>query len=175
MNILDILIVVIFAISTVVGVWRGFLKEAISIVTWGLAIWISIRFSAPFSTLLPESMSTFEFGIGAVKTTIDNFNVGVAMVFLFVVTLLLGALVQYLVAKFVSATQLKGTDRGFGAVFGLLRGYLLVLALAVLAGLTTMNRLSVWEGSAMMPAFEQHAEIAVGILPERYAQYFTFN
>lgn len=173
MNVLDIIVLVVIAISTAIGVWRGFLKESLSLVTWGLAVWISIRFSAPFSTLLPENLTSFEFGIGAVQTTVDNFNVGLAMVLLFVMTLLIGALVQYLVGRLVEMTNLKGTDRALGAVFGLLRGYLVVLALAVLATLTTMNRLEIWQQSVLMSTVEEHAQLAVAMLPEEYARYFT--
>ena len=69
-------------------------------------------------------------------------------VLVFVGTLVLTTLLTALVTKFVRVSVLQSLDRWLGALFGLLRGLVLVVALAMIAGLTPLPRMPEWTNSA---------------------------
>jgi membrane protein required for colicin V production len=174
-NWLDAVILFIFLASAVAGYLRGFIKEAVSLASWVLAVWIAVRFSPALATLFPSSMSKVSFGIGQMQFHIDNLSVGIAMVGLFVVTLILGAVVNILLHRLIEVAKLSGTNRTLGVGFGLARGYLVVVALVLLAGLSSVPRQSYWSESLLTPHFESSAKWLLGILPDRISGYFNYK
>jgi membrane protein required for colicin V production len=74
---------------------------------------------------------------------------------LFVGTLLLGAVVNFLLGKLVSSTGLSGTDRTLGLVFGVFRGLLIVLALVIaLPQAVPVDKDPWWLASSLIPLFQ---------------------
>lgn len=171
---LDALILIVFAISALVGILRGLVKEAISLATWVLAIWIALRFSAPLSELLPEGLSEVTFTLGELEFRIENLGVGIAMVVLFVLTLIVGAVASFLLSYLVKMVRLTGVDRVLGGFFGVARGGVLVLGMVLLAGLTTVPTNDIWENSLLVKPFENGADWVLGILPAHIAQHFSY-
>jgi membrane protein required for colicin V production len=79
---------------------------------------------------------------------------GVAIAILFVSTLLIGGLVNYLISQLVQFTGLTGTDRALGLVFGALRGILIVSALLFFIDtFTPMSSSTWWQTSVLIPEF----------------------
>ena len=72
---------------------------------------------------------------------------------LFVLTLMVGALVNYLVSELIRVTGLSGTDRFLGMVFGAARGGLLVVVLVGLISLAPVEQDSWWQQSTLVPHF----------------------
>ncbi len=72
---------------------------------------------------------------------------------LFVMTLLLGGLVNYLISQLVKATGLSGTDRFLGMVFGAARGALLVVVAVGLLSLAPVEADAWWRESVVIPHF----------------------
>lgn len=171
---LDLLIIVVVVISALVGVLRGLVKESVSLATWVLAFWIALRFAAPLSGLLPDSLSQLQFALGELEFRIDNLRVGIAMVLLFVLTLIIGAVVNFLLSYLVKMVKLTGVDRVLGGFFGVARGGVLVLGIVLLAGLTTVPSYDLWENSLLVTPFEGAADWVLGILPAHVAQYFSY-
>ena len=74
---------------------------------------------------------------------------------LFVGTLLVGAMVNFLLGKLVTSTGLGGTDRTLGLVFGVFRGLLVVLALVIaLPKAIPVEQDPWWQESTLIPVFQ---------------------
>ena len=141
MNWADWLIIVVIVISALISLKRGFVKEALSLVTWILAFVIARTFSFNFSTLLVDYIDTYSVRVAA------------AFFLLFVLTLIVGSLINYLITSLIKMTGLTGTDRLLGMVFGMARGALLVVVAVALLKLTPMAQDVWWRESYLIPHF----------------------
>ena len=117
MSWLDWTILAIIAVSTLFSLKRGFVKEALSLLAWVAAFLISTAFAAALSLQLTDIIIN------------DSLRYATAYVILFAATLMLGSLLNMLLAQVIRVTGLSGTDRVLGTVFGFARGLLLVLVL----------------------------------------------
>jgi len=162
MNWLDLFIIGVVAISTVISLFRGFTKEAISLATWILAFVLALTFSTRLATMLPESISS------------PTARIAIAFAVLFVVTVILGGLLNFLIGQLVEKTGLTGTDRSLGVIFGFVRGLLLVVILTMLAGLTTLPREQWWGESSLISHFEQGANWMKRYIPDNFSKEISF-
>ena len=99
----------------------------------------------------------------------------IAFFVLFVVTLILGALVNHLISQLVEKTGLSGTDRALGVIFGILRGAAIVTILVLAAGVTPMPSDSWWQNSLLLQHFEDLAVWVKQLLPADVAEHVNFN
>jgi len=66
-------------------------------------------------------------------------------------------------------------DRMLGALFGIARGLLIVLAAALLAGLTNAPRQPFWRDSASGPLLAQAAQALKPLLPQTFAERLRYD
>ena len=160
---IDITILVILGVSVLISVIRGFVKEAMSLVVWIAAFWVAITFSARLSGVLAQWISD------------PMIQRVAAYIILFVTTLIIGAIVNYIIGQLVKKTGLTGTDRMIGVVFGLTRGVVIVSALIILSGYTTLPQSEVWSKSLLIKQVEPAVEQVRKMLPEDISQYLQFK
>jgi membrane protein required for colicin V production len=137
-----------------ISVMRGFVREVISLVVWVAAIAVSFMFYNYIADLLVNVIHS------------DNVRLVVSFVGLFLVTLILGMLINYLIGQLVSNTGLSGTDRVLGIIFGIARGILVVVLLMLLVGLTPFAKETVWQESVLVPHFQPLENWLSSFLPE---------
>ncbi len=156
MNWVDYLILVIIVISTLISLLRGFLREIVSLVTWVVGFWVALRFARP---------------LGDVFSFIHNPSVRVIIGFalLFVVILIIGAVINFLIGKIMEKTGAGAADRVLGLLFGMLRGFVIVAVLVIMAGLTTLPQNDWWHASRLIPYAESVAGWMRTVLPARVA------
>ncbi|MCG5536586.1 membrane protein required for colicin V production [Ectothiorhodospira mobilis] len=160
---IDIAILAVIALSAVISLFRGFVKEAISLTTWVLAFVLALSQGAPLGQMLP---------LGVEDATLQAV-IGFAI--LFILVLLAGGVINVLAGQLVKRTGLSGTDRSIGVVFGLARGVAIVAVVVLLAGLTVMPEEPWWEASRFLPQFERLALWLRDLLPPELAENFVFE
>ena len=159
---IDLFIIAVIVLSALISLVRGFVKESISLVTWVVAGVLALRYYAPMADLLEPFINSV------------NLRQWVGGGILFIATLVVGAIVNFIVSQLVSKTGLSGTDKTLGVVFGAARGVLIVTMLVLLASLTPMPEADWWKESAMIGFFQQLAEWVRGVIPEDMVGQFSF-
>lgn len=133
----DGVILALVAISMIFGLFRGFVREAFALAGWIAAYVVAQLFHEPLQALLADLITT------------PSLRLMVAWGSLFVLTLLLAALLGYMVRSLMEFAGAGGLDRLLGGGFGLLRGLVLVLAgLILMAPLTGKDP---WWHEARLP------------------------
>lgn len=158
----DIAILTIILISALISLIRGFVKESISLTTWLAAGFIALSYYLVLAELL--------------KPYIESPTISQAIAFsvLFITTLIVGAIINYMVSQLVSKTGLTGTDRTLGVVFGAARGILIIAMIVLFAGLTPMPSESWWQESQLVEHFMKVALWLKELMPEDIANRFIF-
>mgnify|MGYP005815940733 CR=1 FL=1 len=139
MNLIDVLFVLVAAVSLLVGIWRGLLRELLSIVSWLLAGYLAWRFHG----LLMEPLAGVITSPGARQAA--------AVLVVFIAAVLGLALLSHLLVGLLKRSPLRGPDRALGAVFGGLRGLVLVACAVLLVEATPLQKSLWWQGSSLVP------------------------
>lgn len=137
----DWAIVAVVAISALISLSRGFVKEALSLLTWIIAGVVAWMFGGSLSVYLA----------GYIETPSARVIAGCAI--MFIATLLVGAMVNYLIGELIRVTGLSGTDRFLGMAFGAARGALLVVVAVGLLSLGPVQQDSWWQESVLCQNF----------------------
>jgi len=151
---LDYAVLGVAAVSLLWGVWRGLVREIISVLGWVLAFLAANLFAGPLAPSLPAAIPTPEL------------RVLTAFLAVFIGTLAVTTLAGLLFSKLVRAIGLGSLDRVLGACFGLARALLIAVAFALLAGLTSVPRMPVWTDSVSGPVLGRVALALKPWLPE---------
>jgi membrane protein required for colicin V production len=156
MPFIDILIAIALIFSVIVGIVRGFVKEAISITALLLAIWAALTFGPSVGEISDSWLSSQE---------LQNWF---GRILVFVLILAVGGLVGWGLSKLVRLSVLSGIDRLVGGMFGAARGVLFV-ALFILAGdFAGFSNDSWWKKSKFIPYFEKVADWIMVMAPQGY-------
>jgi membrane protein required for colicin V production len=140
MPVLDWIFAAVLLGSLLLGAWRGLVYEVLSLLSWFAAFVAAQWLALDAAQYLP---------MGGASDTM-RYAAGFVLVFLIVVVL--GSLVAVVVKKLTTAVGLRPVDRALGAVFGSLRGLLLLLTGTVLLGMTPMKSSAAWQESVGVEA-----------------------
>jgi membrane protein required for colicin V production len=159
---IDIAIIALVVLSAVLSLFRGFVKEALALASWLVALWVAMLFYADLAVVLSQWIA---------EPSLQNIA---AFSILFISVLLLGALVNYLAGKLVVKTGLTGTDRMLGAVFGVARGAFIVALMVLFAGLTPMPQDPWWQDSQLLGYFQEFAMWIREYLPQDISENISY-
>jgi membrane protein required for colicin V production len=137
-NAVDWAIIVVVGLSILLSLWRGFVREAVSLAGWVTAFFIANMFVVELTTVLARWI---DYGPGRYVA---------AYAMLFVGTLLMAGLLGTLGTQVVHATGLTLLDRLLGTVFGFVRGVILVLVLVYLLRQLAPPQNLVWLDQAQL-------------------------
>ncbi len=161
MNGADMAILAICGLSILVSLFRGFIREVFSLLVWVAAVYAALMAANPLS----EQMQPW--------IELPSVRLIIAFVGVFVLVLVVGGLINYLLGKLVATTGLSGTDRLVGALFGALRGGAIVLVAVIIARMTPFPGDPWWQESRLLPQFERLAVMAVSHFPESMQEYVS--
>jgi len=156
-------IIAVIALSVVVGLLRGFIKEAFSLLVWAAAFLIAWHFSGDVAALMEDAVS------------LPSARTAMGFTGLFVLVLLVGGLINYLLGRLVESTGLTGTDRLLGGVFGAARGLALVIAVLMVAGFTPIPADPWWKESQMIQRILPLVNWAAEFLPASVREHLDFE
>jgi len=145
MNVTDYLVIAAVVISAIVGAMRGFLREAVALVAWLVALFIAWH----FADLIEPHLGGLLSG--------SYVKPWAARIIIVVLVLLLGAAVGALLTHFVRLSIFSGLDRFLGLVFGLLRGVVLLGVFVILGQLLRLEGEKWWTRSLLIPYGESVA------------------
>ena len=158
----DYAILTIIAISALISILRGFVREALSVLGWIVAVWVSLTFCDEAAVYLVDYIS------------VPSVRIASAFLTLFVACLAVAGVVNFLAGKLVENTGLTGTDRMLGVVFGTVRGAMIVCLLVLLAGFTEVPKDPWWDESMLIKHFESMAVEVRAMLPADVASSISF-
>ena len=159
----DYAILGILAISLLVGLLRGFIKEVFSLVVWVAAFVIAYRFADDVAGLMETSV------------TLPSARTAIGFIGLFILVLVIGGLVNYLLGRLVESTGLSGTDRLLGGVFGIFRGVAVVVAAILVMGFTPLPADPWWKESRLIKSFMPLVDWSVEFLPASASEHLDFE
>lgn len=162
MNWVDYTILAVIGISVVISILRGFTKEALSLAGWVIAAWVALSFADNLQALLEPHI------------TVPSLRLIIAFAILFITTLLLAGLVNYLAVQVIKKTGLSGTDRMIGVLFGVARGSLVVAVLVLIGGITPMPQDPWWRESQLLHYFQDMAIWLRQFLPTDIAKNIQY-
>ncbi|NOT83118.1 MAG: CvpA family protein [Gallionella sp.] len=160
MTLFDFAVIGIILASLVLGLFRGLVYEVLSFLGWPVAYFSSKFFAGAIAPMMP--------------ITQESMRIAVAYVVVFIVGLIAWSILVFLLTKIIKAIGLGGIDTFLGGLFGVLRGAMIVVALASLAGLTDIPKQPFWQQSSMSKTVESFAILAKTYLPESVAQRVQF-
>lgn len=157
MNELDYAIIGVVVVSMGVGAWRGAIREVINIGGWVAAFIVAHAFCGTLAPYFADWMAE------------PVYRTVVAWIIIFVVVLIFAALLASLLSELVRKLGLSGLDRLLGAMVGALRGVLVVVVLALIAGMTKFPQSTLWKSATLTSTVEVAALYARALLPESLA------
>ncbi|MBL4759550.1 MAG: CvpA family protein [Mariprofundaceae bacterium] len=156
MNYFDYILIGIVGLSMVLSLWRGFVREIISLIGLVAAFLIASRTSASAGDFLGQWIPN--------STTSDIAGFIIIFVIIMIVVGLIGALIR----KLVDMADLTATDRTLGIFFGIARG-LLLIALTFLIYTSYTKPDQAWaKQSLLTPYALQGAHLLGQVIPEGY-------
>ena len=163
MTVFDIIVALVIAISIGFGIWRGFVREVLALVSWIVAFWLAKLFAAVVAGWLPSSWNH------------QGLRIVVGFISVMLVCVLILSLLSSLLVHLVKVAGLTNSDRMLGAVFGMLRGVLVVVILVMLGGMTSEPREPYWRKALLSRPLENMALWAKPWLPEDIARRVSFE
>jgi len=160
LNLLDIFIITIITVSGLIGVFRGLVKEIMSLVGWIVSAWLAWRFANMFAPVFDSLIDSADIRKAA------------AFISIFLLSLVLFALVSYFISKIMNKSPLKGMDRTLGMIFGILRGVIIIAVLALLIQSTQYAKESWWLSSYLKDYFILIAMSGMSVMPAEVSRFF---
>lgn len=148
--------------SLLLGVMRGVVREVFSLAAWGVAFWLARSYGLTGASWLAAYIQSESMRLMA----------GFALVFVagWIAMVVVGMLFNAL----VTSAGLGPLNRILGGVFGLLRGALIVVVLALLAGMTSLPAHRDWKNAWSAEWSETAVRWLLPYLPTAMAERVHF-
>jgi membrane protein required for colicin V production len=162
LTIFDYLVLFVLVCSVVISTLRGLVKEVLSLASWIVSLVVANLYCESLSTMLPDMIPG------------SSTRLIVAFIALFIGTRLLMGLLSRALDGLVKASGLSLVDRGLGGLFGFARGTIIVLAIVLLCGTTSIPQQPFWKNARLSPLAETLATTIMPYLPGQFVQHIRF-
>lgn len=159
----DIAIIALLALQVIAGLFRGFSRQAFTLIAWVAGIFVAWFFSQDFAIFLLKVFSS------------PSARLAVAFVSLILITVAIAAIIKVLLPEAEKKTGLNFLDRLGGLLLGLIHGLIVVFVLVVVAGLTALPKDRWWQESKYIPPFQSLAILAKDNIPSTVASSINYS
>jgi membrane protein required for colicin V production len=154
MNWIDYLLLALIVFSCIAGLMRGLLREVIALVTWIVAVWIAWTYASLVEPHLGGALAN------------ESVRPWVARALVFLAVLMVGGTLGLIISHFVRLSLFSRLDRAFGALFGLLRGLVMIGLFVILCHAVRLDGEQWWRESLLVPYGERAANVLRGMVGE---------
>ena len=160
MTALDVFLLLLLLATVLLGMWRGLIYELLSVAGWmaafALAQWQADRVAAwlPLQNFSRSLRSAAGF------------------IIVFVIAAFVAGLLASQISRLAASVGMRPVDRVLGAAFGLLRGVVMLLALAVAVNMTNFREQEGWRRSFVALVLDQGLHALKDSVPYSLARYF---
>jgi len=151
----------VLVVSLAIGAWRGLVYEVLSVLGWALSFYLAQWLAPDLAARLP------------LQGTSDPVRYAAAFILIFIAAVFLAGLLAMLLKKLVDAIGLRPMDRTLGAAFGVVRGLILLLAVAVVINMTALKTSTWWQESKGAEVLTAALKGLKPVLPEQFAKYLN--
>ena len=147
--------------SLLLGAWRGLVYELLSVLGWAASFYVAQWFAPQVATLLP------------LQSASETVRYAAAFVLIFIAAVFAAGLLAFLLKKLIDSMGLRPVDRTLGALFGVLRGAILLLAAAVVMNMTALHSSLWWQESWGAKGLTATLTQLQPLLPAQFAKYLN--
>jgi len=163
MSPVDIAIIVVVLVSALIGIFRGFIREVLSLASWLVALYVAYTFAAQGAVYLEPYISQKELrGIASFAA-------------IFVCTLIVVSIISYIIYRLFALAGITGLDRSLGAIFGLVRGAVVVALLILAATFMDFTPHPWFQTSKLAIYFAPLTDFILTLLPPEVAENFPLR
>lgn len=162
-NLADVAILVVLVISALISLFRGFFREALSLLGWIAAFLVAKGYAPVFSQMLAEHIEA------PLVQYIAAFGI------LFLATLITCGIFSFVLTRVIRIAGLGVADRILGSVFGMARGIIVITVGVMFLGHTPFRGSPIWQESQFIPHFELMAAWSLKQLPEVSGRVSVLN
>ena len=163
MTVFDYGVITIISVSGLLSAMRGFVREVLGLVAWVAAFIAATTLSGPVSELMVSAILD------------ERLRSIFAFIAVFFCTLLVMSLIALAFSRLLKSAGLGLEDRVLGGAFGLARGFLIVMILVLLAGVTNLPKQPGWTDAALSPPLEALAKMMKAWMPQAFARYISYD
>jgi len=144
---LDYILLAVILGSAVVGAFRGFLREVISVISWVLAVWLAWKLAPALAPRFGGALREPVYGLWAARGLI------------FLVVVIAGYCVGAVVNHLVRLSMFSGLDRLLGFLLGVVRGLVIIGIGIILGQAAKLDGEPWWQQSTLTAAMQPVAGI----------------
>ncbi len=163
MNKFDLIILAVMLVFTAIGAWRGLVREVISALTWVLSGVLAWFFAGKLSAIF--------------KGMVDDpaLRQLLAFVLIFIAVFVLGIVASWFIHKHLPRKRgFRIANNVLGGLIGAARGGVIVIAVFLVAGLTSFPQRPWWREASLTPYFERAAVTVAGYMPRDIARHIRY-
>lgn len=162
MTAIDWALLAVLALSVLLGLARGVVREIFALAGWIAGVLLAIRFAEPLGAWLPDVLPS-------------GVRVALAAILIVVAILLTAALAAALLRAALKSAKVSLEDRLLGGTFGVLRATLLIAGAVLLAMASGLPREPWWQASALLPRLQAGVGFATPWLPPSFTRHMAQN
>ena len=159
----DYAVLTIIGLSIIFSVMRGMVREVLAILGWVAAFYVGRTYTDQILPMMPVDIPT------------ESLRVLAAFLVLFLATLLLTSLLGIALSAIIRKVGLGWLNRLLGAMFGVIRGLLIVCVLVFLAGLTSVPQDARWRNAMFSAPIEALVISILPWIPENIAKHVKYD